>query len=104
MKLPAEYTWNRRMPSPRIWPPKIRLTLNSTPACFSDSASRSYTWRTAWPSTRQASNMLVAFQMVIGFALRRFLQLLDLQDLAHRLRDAQVARRQQHHEAVARRS
>ncbi len=30
------------------------------------------------------------------------LDLLDLQDLAHRLRDAQVARRQQHHEAVAR--
>jgi MFS family permease len=27
--------------SPRIWPPKIRLTLKSTPACLSDSASRS---------------------------------------------------------------
>jgi hypothetical protein len=30
------------------------------------------------------------------------LELLDLQDLAHRLRNAQVAGRQQHHEALAR--
>src|SRR6185369_13297230 len=35
-----------------------------------------------------------------GLALGALLDLLDLQDLAHRLRDAQVARRQQHHEAV----
>src|SRR3954462_15915458 len=68
MKLPAEYTWNRRMFSPRIWPPKIRLTLNSTPAFLSDCASRWYTCRTAWPRMRQASNMLVQFQMVIGSA------------------------------------
>ena len=36
-----------------------------------------------------------------GFAVFGFLQLLDLQNLTHRLRNAQVARRQQHHEAVA---
>ncbi|MCY1531819.1 hypothetical protein D9M68_670580 [compost metagenome] len=54
------------MPSPRIWPPKIMETLNSTPARLSDSPSRSYTWRTAEPSTRAASNMLLAFQMVMG--------------------------------------
>jgi len=66
MKLPAEYTWNSRMPSPWIWPPKIIDTLKSTPARWSESPSRSYTWRTAEPSTRAASNMLVAFQIVIG--------------------------------------
>ncbi len=54
------------MPSPRIWPPKISAALNSTPAAFSAWASRSCTWRTAWPSTRAASNMVRAFQIVIG--------------------------------------
>jgi hypothetical protein len=46
--------------------------------------------------------MLLAFQMVMGASFVVLGQLLDLQDLAHRLRDAQVAGRQQHHEAVAR--
>jgi len=37
-----------------------------------------------------------------GFARITVLDLLVLQDLAHGLRDRQIARRQQHHEAVAR--
>jgi hypothetical protein len=41
-------------------------TLNSTPEARSAAASRSYTRRTAAPSTRVASNMLLAFQMVSG--------------------------------------
>ncbi len=54
------------MPSPLTCPPKMKDTLKSSPACLSASASRSYTWRTAEPSTRAASNMLFAFQMVMG--------------------------------------
>jgi hypothetical protein len=37
-----------------------------------------------------------------GVAVVVVLEFFDLQDFAHRLRNAQVARRQQHHEAVAR--
>ncbi len=66
MKLPAEYTWNRRMPSPWICPPSTSETLKSTPERLSEAPSRSCTWRTAAPSTRAASNMLRAFQMVMG--------------------------------------
>lgn len=66
MKLPAEYTWNRRMPSPLIWPPNTMDTLKSTPERLRAAPSRSCTWRTAAPSTRAASNMLLAFQMVMA--------------------------------------
>ena len=66
MKLPAEYTRNMRMASPLIWPPKIMLVLKSMPAVRSEAPSCSYTRRTALPSTRVASNMLGAFQMVSG--------------------------------------
>src|SRR6218665_3737807 len=54
------------MPSPLIWPPNNIDTLKSTPERLSAAPSRSYTWRTAAPSTRAASNMLLAFQVVIG--------------------------------------
>src|SRR6218665_3540812 len=54
------------MPSPLIWPPNNIDTLKSTPERLSAAPSRSYTWRTAAPSTRAASNMLLAFQIVIG--------------------------------------
>ena len=54
------------MASPLIWPPKIMLALKSTPACLSEGPSCSYTRRTALPSTRVASNMLSAFQIVSG--------------------------------------
>jgi len=37
-----------------------------------------------------------------GLAVLGVLDLLDLQNLAHRLRNAQVARRQQRHESIAR--
>jgi ABC-type dipeptide/oligopeptide/nickel transport system ATPase subunit len=37
-----------------------------------------------------------------GLAIGRVFELLDLQDLAHRLRDGQIARGEQDHEAVAR--
>ena len=66
MKLPAEYTRNRRIASPLICPPKIIDALKSMPADFSDLPSWSWTRRTALPSTRTASNMLVAFQIVMG--------------------------------------
>jgi hypothetical protein len=46
--------------------------------------------------------MLLAFQIVIGSPPSWSVDLFDLQDLAHRLRDAQVAGRQQTHEAIAR--
>ncbi|RWA49139.1 hypothetical protein AU476_31100 [Cupriavidus sp. UYMSc13B] len=48
---------NRRTRSPRTWPPKIRLTLNSMPASRSACASRLCTWRTASPTMEAASNM-----------------------------------------------
>ena len=52
------------MPSPLIWPPKMSETLKSTLAARRAAPSRLWMWRTAQPSTRAASNMLVAFQMV----------------------------------------
>ena len=39
--------------------------MKSTPERLSAAPSRSCTWRTAAPSTRAASNMLLAFQMEI---------------------------------------
>ena len=56
------------MASPAICPPKIMLALKSMPAALRLGPSCVYTRRTAAPSTRVASNMLLAFQMVMGSA------------------------------------
>jgi hypothetical protein len=83
-----------------IWPPKISDTLKSTPACLS---LRVALVHVAHGRAQHAGGVEHALGVPDGDGLAIVvLELLDLQDLAHRLRDAQVAGRQQHHEAVAR--
>ena len=65
MKLPAEYTRNIRIASPLIWPPRIMVAVEVDARGLQGGAVLlEHAAHRAAPSTRTASNMLCAFQMV----------------------------------------